>query len=118
MMEQLPVIWDNKRGLWKRGDYVISPRLDSDGWDFFFGLESKQEVVARYCSGEGYWAFNHMTDEQRQAFTEMVYEITKKQNWGNRVANQTAWILRQRRVLQYFTLGEALRTIGLRGRCE
>jgi len=37
---------------------LVAPRLDSDGWDFFFVPSPKSESAeARFCSGEGYWAF-------------------------------------------------------------
>ena len=54
------VIWDNeiKAFVDTETGRLIAPRLDEDGIDFFF-VENRncKKAEARFCSGEGYWAF-------------------------------------------------------------
>ena len=78
--------WDEKVEAWVNSNgKVIAPRLDSDGWDYFFVRnKSDPHAVARWCSGEDYWAFycigdlgsTEVTEEERE-FAAMVLEISR-----------------------------------------
>jgi hypothetical protein len=75
------IIWDKKLFAWidKKTGYVIAPRIDSDGIDYFFvKSKDKENADARYCSGEGYWAFICLTEEEYNKFKEMANMIRQK----------------------------------------
>ena len=79
--EKEEIVWDNEIGawVWKANGYVIAPRLDSDGWDFFLVKSKEQEYAdARYCSGERYWAYINLSEQELETFIEMVQKIKEK----------------------------------------
>jgi hypothetical protein len=77
------IIWDSEIKAWvdlKTGR-LIAPRMDEDGIDFFF-VESKneKEARARYCSGEGYWAFPFTEEEIKEIkrdYKELMQYVAK-----------------------------------------
>jgi hypothetical protein len=85
------VVWDDEILAWedKRTGRVIAPRLDSDGWDVFFVRNRNDEhAIARYCTGERYWAFARFRDEdEEREFRDVVQKILKKKP-QNRVESE------------------------------
>lgn len=74
----MKIVWDNEIKAWidEETGMLIAPRLDSDGIDFFFVLRRTDEnAVARYCSGEGYWAFERWDKPTAEYFDEMIRQI-------------------------------------------
>jgi hypothetical protein len=80
------VVWDNEIYAWedRRTGRVIAPRLDEDGWDIFFVRNRNDEhAIARYCTGEGYWAFARFRDEdEEREFRDIIRKILKKEPQG------------------------------------
>ncbi len=77
-MEEKKVRWDKRIKAWVAGDgRVVAPRLDEDGWDYFFvPSASCEEAEARYCSGEGYWAYG--LEIALKKYADLLWLIGKK----------------------------------------
>jgi hypothetical protein len=94
----MKVEWIEKYGLWVSDNYLIVPREDEDGIDIFFAVgkiedeEFKGETLARYCSGEGYWAFYNLTREQKLRFNNIMKEIVSLR-WQSEFAEKAKEVL-------------------------
>ena len=79
----MTVEWDDeiKAFVSKKTGRLVAPRLDEDGIDLFF-VENRndREARARYCSGEGYWAFPFSKEEIEKVLKdyEDIIEVIKK----------------------------------------
>jgi hypothetical protein len=95
---KMKVEWIEKYSLWVSDNYLIVPREDEDGIDFFFAVgkiedeEFKGETLARYCSGEGYWAFYNLTKEQELKFNDVMKEIVSLR-WQSEFAEKAKEVL-------------------------
>jgi len=77
------IVWDKeiKAFVDTKTGRLIAPRLDEDGIDLFF-VEKRDDkhARARYCCGEGYWAFP-WTEEKikkiREDFKELIEYINQ-----------------------------------------
>jgi len=77
-VEKAKVRWNKKIHAWVAKDgRVVAPRLDEDGWDYFFvPNKDSKSAEARYCSGERYWAFGMEIAMRRYA--DLLYLIGEK----------------------------------------
>jgi len=72
------VVWDKNTKAWvSPSGRLIAPRLDEEGIDLFF-VETKEakSARARYCMGEGYWAYGD--DEVEKDYRDLIQHITKQ----------------------------------------
>jgi len=78
---------------------LIAPRLDSDGWDFFFVNSPKDEnAEARFCSGEGYWAFPFSKEKIQkilEKYEDILEAMLKTESTGDHDMDSAIKALRQ-----------------------
>lgn len=95
----METIWDEEIKAFRHGKKVIAPRWDEDGLDLFFqrSFEGKAEADARYCSGEGYWAYPFSVKEIRailSEFKDMLNDIANG-TWDDDLAKAAQKIARR-----------------------
>lgn len=73
---------------------LIAPRLDEDGWDFFFvPSPSSKMAEARFCSGEGYWAFGG--DIAMTKYRDLLEEVLKREKEEDKEAQDALNVLKR-----------------------
>jgi hypothetical protein len=81
----MTVVWDKeiKAFVHLETGRVLAPRLDEDGIDLFF-VENRNDkkARARYCTGEGYWAFPWSEEEINKVLEDYKELLEHLEKYG------------------------------------